>query len=385
MKIAFFSIILNNHQANLADEMYKLLDEDFVFVELENLSGDNKKGSTEDYTKRPYLLQSWKDETSAAKAMEIAMTYDVCMFDGGFNYQKARMKTGKMTFEFSERWLKGPKNFLSPRLWRNILTYHLCCWRNKPLYKLCASAFAAHDQHLLGTFFGKCYKFGYFTEVLSDLEPFESQSIEPSQRAIEPRTKVRIMWCARFIDWKHPELAIECVKKVIGEGGKGLTLDMYGDGPLRSGLEVSVEKLGLSDVITFHGNVPNNQIMQAMRESDIFLFTSDKGEGWGAVANEAMANGCCLVAGDKIGAAPYLIQDGINGFMFRDQDATSLCKIVKHVIENPEERVKLQKQARKDMKTTWSPQNAAKSFLRLVDDLQNGRETSILEGPCSKA
>ena len=37
------------------------------------------------------------------------------------------------------------------------------------------------------------------------------------------------------------------------------------------------------------------------------------------------------------------------------------------------------------MQNVWSPANAAKNFLQLVDDLQHGRDTSITEGPCSKA
>lgn len=45
-----------------------------------------------------------------------------------------------------------------------------------------------------------------------------------------------------------------------------------------------------------------------MRESHIFIFTSDRGEGWGVVLSEAMANGCTVVASNKIGAAPFLVK-----------------------------------------------------------------------------
>lgn len=192
------------------------------------------------------------------------------------------------------------------------------------------------------------------------------------------------MWCARFIGWKHPELAVECVKRLKADG-YDLQLDMYGDGIMRHGLEKEVERLGLADVVKFHGNVPNEEIQKSMRESDIFLFTSDCQEGWGAVANEAMAAGCCLIASDRLGAAPYLIRDGINGYMFRDRDADSLYKIVKHIIDNPEERIKLSKQAREDMVNIWSPRHAVESLLLLIEDLQKGKESSILVGPCSKA
>ena len=36
-----------------------------------------------------------------------------------------------------------------------------------------------------------------------------------------------------------------------------------------------------------------------MEKADIFLFTSDRREGWGAVANEAMNSACALVVSGK--------------------------------------------------------------------------------------
>jgi glycosyltransferase involved in cell wall biosynthesis len=40
----------------------------------------------------------------------------------------------------------------------------------------------------------------------------------------------------------------------------------------------------------------------------VFIFTSDRNEGWGAVLNEAMGSGCAVVAADLIGSVPYLIE-----------------------------------------------------------------------------
>ena len=45
-----------------------------------------------------------------------------------------------------------------------------------------------------------------------------------------------------------------------------------------------------------------------MEESEIYLVTSDRKEGWGAVVNEAMNSGCAVVADHMIGAAPWMIR-----------------------------------------------------------------------------
>lgn len=373
--LAIYSEILNNHQANLADELYKILGKNFIFVETTQLEGIHKKGSSEDYSKKPYLLQAWRDKDSVLKAKNICLGYDVCVFDGAWCYEKMRVSLGKFSFEFSERWLKGYKNCFSPRMWRNIITYHLYGWKNKPLYKLCASAYAKRDQLLLRTFKDKCYKFGYFTQI-PDAELLTCRQTDVSL--------VRIMWCSRFIDWKHPEMAIDCARK-LNDNGYNFQLDMYGDGELRNMLEAKVKSLNLSDIVKFHGNVPNDQIYHAMRSHDIFLFTSDKGEGWGAVANEAMSNGCCLVGSDEIGSVPYLVKNGENGLVFRSKSLDDLYLNVEKLFNNRILLHNLSEQGQKDMAEGWSARNAAKSLLTLIDDLSNGRETSIKEGPCSKA
>ena len=147
----------------------------------------------------------------------------------------------------------------------------------------------------------------------------------------------------------------------------------------------------------FRGTMPNEQLMREMRKHDIFLFTSDRNEGWGAVANECMANGCVLVASDAIGSVPYLVKDGVNGLVFRsastktcfdnpDQKALDeLTEKVAWLLDNKERMKEMQRKAVRTMQEVWSPKRAALNLLQLIDDLQNGRGTSIKEGPCSKA
>lgn len=387
MKLVIYSVVLNQHQAPVADELWDLTQHDFVFVELINL-GD-AKGGAEDYSKRPYLLRAWEKTENRVKAMHLARTADCCIFGGvdSLPYQKERMKYGLFSFEMGERWLKhGWKSLASPRLLKWLMAYHFGGWRHKPLYKLCMSAFAAKDHYLLGSFKGKCYKWGYITKV----EKVEA-SPDVSTSSIAP-----LMWCARYLKLKHPELPIMLAERLKQKGYK-FHLDMYGDGEYRKMAETKVKSHGLSGEITIHGNVPNTQVREAMKKSDIFLFTSDRYEGWGAVANESLSNGCVLVASDAIGSSPYLIENGVNGYLFHsahtttgfaNPDQRALDDLTNKVVSLLENRVQLCEMKRKAvtmMQSYWSPKRAAESLLQLIDDLQNGRETSIKEGPCSKA
>jgi len=67
MKLVTYSVVLNQHQAPVADELWELTNHQFTFVELINL-GDTKGGS-EDYSNRPYLIRAWESPEANEKAM----------------------------------------------------------------------------------------------------------------------------------------------------------------------------------------------------------------------------------------------------------------------------------------------------------------------------
>ena len=377
MQIVFYSVVLNQHQAPVADCLWELTQHNFVFVELTQ-SVENK-GGTEDYSNRPYLLRAWTSKENERKAMILAQTAGCCVFSGieALPFEKERMKLGLLSFEMGERWLKqGIKNLMSPRLLKWLLAYHLGGWSKKPLYKLCCSAFSANDHKKLKSFERKCFKWGYFTKV------DEIFVVDASMKVSTSETLRSIMWCARFLKWKHPELPVQVAARLKSKGYK-FVLDMYGNGVELEKTKALVKELGVEDVVSFKGNIPNDEILEAMRKHEIFLFTSDKNEGWGAVANEAMSNGCAIVASDAIGSVPFLIKNGKNGCVYQSCNLSSLCEKVEWLLDNDDKRWQLAANAYYYMHEVWSPKNAAEKFLVLVDDLKNGRESSIIDGPCS--
>ena len=54
-----------------------------------------------------------------------------------------------------------------------------------------------------------------------------------------------------------------------------------------------------------------------MECADVFLFTSNYLEGWGAVLNESMNSACAVVAGSGIGAVPFLLKHNYNGLVYK--------------------------------------------------------------------
>ena len=386
MKLVIYSDVLNQHQAPVADELYNLLGDEFCFVELKR-NGETK-GGVVDYSFRKYLLRAWHSKDNQIKATKYAITAECCIFAGAESlpYEKERMKLNLLSFEMGERWLKrGIISLLSPRLLRWLFCFHLYRWQNKPLYKLCCSGFCSEDNRRLGAFAGKEYKWGYFTPPTPSFEPRCYQKTEP----------VRIMWCSRFLKWKHPELAVY-LARYLKENGYRFHIKMYGSGELLPRVQTEIERLQLNDVISIKGYANNDVIHTEMRKSDIFIFTSDRNEGWGAVANESLGEGCVLVASDKIGSIPFLVEDRHTGLRFTGPLASSsyrkpdmvslrsLCDQIIWLLDNINEFNSIRREGKVLVSTIWSPKQAASSLLNLIDNLKKGTDKGSSAGPCSK-
>ncbi len=379
MKIVYFSNFINHHQANVSEELYSLTGGNYTFVELCPIYDWLVKSGYPDFSGKPYVLQAWKSDDNLKKALRLLVEADVALFGGPetLQYEVIRAKTGKLTFDVSERWLKrGIINVLSPRLIKYFWKYYTV-FAYKNVYKLCASAFACGDHYRLHSFKNKCFKWGYFTKVDANIQ-FKYSSEDSVAK------KTSLMWCARFLDWKHPEMPVKLAQRLKAKGYP-FVLDIFGTGEQLEQTRQLAIKLKVDDVVYFRGNLPNEQILQQMREHEVFLFTSDKNEGWGAVANEAMSNGCVIVGSDAIGSTPFLVKDGENGCLFKSCDLDSLAEKVEWLLNNPEKRRILSVNGYKTMRDVWSPKNAAINFLQLVEDIQQGRDCSIEDGPCSKA
>lgn len=378
MTIAFISNFINHHQVHVADELYKIIGDGYKFIETEPMPDEFIKNGYPDFSQRPYVVKAYSSSLMLEYAKDYAYNADVVVIGSAPEYYVTqRIHDNKLTFRYNERWFKSKPWYLTGiRGWINFYKHHIR-YKNKPLYMLCASAFTAKDVNTIGAYKNKCFKWGYFTEV-DDSIPYRNYQLSKSK-------PIRIMWCARFLKLKHPELPILLAKR-LKQKGYNFTINMFGSGVELTPSEDLVKKTELTDVVHFCGNRPNDKILDEMKRHDIFLFTSDRNEGWGAVVNEAMSCGCVVVGSDTIGSIPFLINDGINGLIFKSESLDSLEDEVCYLLNNPEKINQLANAAISTMRNVWSPRNAALNLVKLIQSILSG-ETEDLKciGPCSKA
>lgn len=379
MTLTFVTNLVHHHQLPVADEFYSLLGAEYHYIATDPLPEWLVKGGYDPSLERPYLVRTYESSEAMAKARHLIDESDVVIIGSApAEWVYKRKKANMITFHYNERWLRfGVWRKFMPKSLYKIWKHHFQ-FRNYRTYMLCASAFTAKDVHFFGCYPKKCFKWGYFTKVDCDLE-VEALELGASTLEITP-----LMWCARFLKLKHPELPVQLAHKLKQKGYR-FYIDMFGSGDEMEHVKTLIKELGVEDCVNLRGNLPNEEILLEMRKHSIFLFTSDRNEGWGAVLNEAMSNGCAVVGSNEIGSVPYLIKDEFNGMIFKSKKINSLYDKVTGLIDDPEKCHSIRLESMRTMKEVWSPKNAAVCFLKLVQHINENTldKYSIVDGPAS--
>ena len=374
MKLTFFSNFFNSHQLPVALELAGNNAVDYTFVSLVKTDGVIGRSSLD--FNYPFVIRAYESSESAELAMCHAIEDDVVIFGdmaGNEQYVKARAKTGRQFFRYAERLLKRGDwwRFAPPKMYRTWDRFGR--YADSAMHVLCASAFTARDLALSGFPTEKCLKWGYFPEV----------SVRPRDQRVAANG-LSLCSAQRLIPWKRVDLQIELVSR-LKRDGYPCRLCIAGDGPERSNLEAMARRLNVDSQVQFLGSMSHEATLDLMGSNDVFLATSNRKEGWGATVNESMASGCCVIASDEMGSAPFLIKDGFNGLLFASEDSDSLYRSAKKLVVHPGRIGEMGERAQRTLRAEWSPREAAKRLVDFSLGLLQRKCVAYEDGPLSMA
>lgn len=375
MKIVFVSNYFNHHQKPFCEEMYKILGGNFTFISTTVMREERKKLGYSVDDNPDYVLLSYEDDEKNATAISLINSADVVIAGAVPNDMLLdRIRSGKLIFRYQERPFKINDSFLRK-------AYSAIALRKKDLFKknvylLCASAYTASDFASIGMYKNRAYKWGYFPNVVEyDIDTL-----------LTKKKPTSILWCGRFIECKHLEDALALALQ-LKRNGYDFNLNIIGTGDFEPQFRQTVEDNALGENVHFLGTMSPENVRKFMEESGIFIFTSDRREGWGAVLNESLNSGCAVVACNAAGSAPFLIDDGENGALYEYGNVNMLYEKVKYFLDNPNEQIRIGRKAYKNMTDTWNAKLAAHRLLKLSERLLDGEKypEPFVNGPCSKA
>lgn len=213
-----------------------------------------------------------------------------------------------------------------------------------------------------------------------DREPSNETEAKDSEKKRVPL--LRVLWVGRMLNWKRVDTLIKAVVRLLDQGA-AIQLKVVGYGPEEKELQRLAGKYlitGDSDLaagnqagskcedsgIVFKEPVPIQQVRGLMRTADVFVLSSDSGEGWGATVNEAMAEGCCVIGTRQAGSSATMIEHGVNGWLYNAGNVTELTGLLGRCDKVVTRRCG--KNARQTIDALWSPASAADRLIEFINE-----------------
>lgn len=165
------------------------------------------------------------------------------------------------------------------------------------------------------------YPFGYFRSHAQIADNFPS---------IKMGEKIEVIFVGQIVHRKGIDLLIEAINPLYNRYAN-LVLTIIGSGEMKHAFVEQVRSLGLSGRIDFEDAISPREIPRRVAAADLLVLPS-RWDGWGVVVNEAFAVGVPVVVSDRCGTAD-LIENGVNGFVFRSEDVSDLRACLETFLE----------------------------------------------------
>jgi glycosyltransferase involved in cell wall biosynthesis len=198
-----------------------------------------------------------------------------------------------------------------------------------------------------------------------DLRLFDLDMVKKS---IENSDNYLIGSVGRLHPVKGHDILIQSMSAVTREF-RNARLIIIGSGSQRVELENLSRKLKVSEHVTFLGLKSPLEVIEILREVDLFVLASNW-EGFGIAVIEAMALGKPVVA-TAVDGLREVIEDGRTGFLVPPGDPYALAEKVIYLLKNRELSVEMGKEGRKRVETLFSLDTMIVKLERLYRDLLN--------------
>ena len=174
---------------------------------------------------------------------------------------------------------------------------------------------------------------------------------------------IKFLFVGTLSRGKQPLYAIQIVEELFKKG-KNVTLDLFGDGAMKSEIETYIRNNDLESIIQLKGNQSKDAILTAYQNSH-FLILPSKSEGWPKVVAEAMVWGCVPIA-SPVSCISYMMGNGSRGILLHEKIQEDINQI-DMVINNQDFYHKIASEGQ-----SWSQQFTTDRFEAEISKLLNG-------------
>jgi glycosyltransferase involved in cell wall biosynthesis len=175
----------------------------------------------------------------------------------------------------------------------------------------------------------------------------------------EPPT---VLAAGRLIWVKGYDYLLEAFAR-LKRNGVAFRAEILGGGPLQAPMRYSIQDLGIQPEVTLVGNIPGSQVLERMRQSDVFVLPSVF-EGISNAALEAMASGLPVVTTNAGGMAEA-VRDGVDGYVVPVRDIDALADRLGSLLADAGLRQRMGQSARGRVEQEFRLDRQARVFERM--------------------
>lgn len=198
---------------------------------------------------------------------------------------------------------------------------------------------------------------GHDATVVPNMVSTEAMGACPSRR----RTAHRILAAnAGWGHWKNVEALLHAFAQFRRTAADAeLLLCGAGYGPCE-GAEAWASNRDLCDGVRFLGGVEHSELLNLMREVDLFVHPSLE-ESFGLVLIEAMAQGTPVIGGSNSGAVPWVLGDA--GLLVDVRDQSAIAEGIGRVLEDDDLWLHYSVSGRENVETRFSESAIVDGYL----------------------
>jgi phosphatidylinositol alpha-1,6-mannosyltransferase len=207
-----------------------------------------------------------------------------------------------------------------------------------------------------------------------DHERFSPGDAQEAKRRFGVANKVVLSSVSRLQAYKGHDVVLRAIAASSERSRRNLVYLIAGKGPHQGELERQVTELGLAEQVRFLGFVPEDDLPDLYRASDLFLLCTrevierQEVEGFGLAFLEAQACGTPVI-GTRTGGIPDAIEEGEGGWLIKQDDAAALSRFLSQLVDDPTKFLAAGKRARKRVERQCTWEHYVRRFLAALESL----------------
>jgi len=188
--------------------------------------------------------------------------------------------------------------------------------------------------------------------------------VQDSRLKAKKNRPIGLLYIGRIDREKGIEILLKAFS-ILCRKSYTLHLNLVGFGPHLGEFRNLSKRLGIDDVVTFVGEVSNDQTPKYYKQADIFILPSLRQEGFPMVLAEAMAASLPIIA-SSIGGIPSAVKNNTNGLLVKPKSVESLSKALESLVVDKKLRNELSEGSRRFSKAKYSQDIMIKKYIKYI-------------------